>query len=159
MSDPNATLIAAAMREHCDEILLDLLTLSPPGFPFEYLTSNPTNVFSRGITYIAYPFEVRDPEDSKEAQTSIPITIGNIDRRLIEAIRTVAGAIPVKLECVLASDPNTVQLGPYDLLLKQTVTNAAAISGRLSYESALQRPWPGFKFTPKRNPGLFGRTS
>ena len=56
---------------------------------------------------------------------------------------------------VLAFDPNTVEVGPFEVTLKDTRYNALVVEGDIAAEDVLNELCPGDSFTPNLFPGLF----
>ena len=49
---------------------------------------------------------------------------------------------------VLASDPDTVEVRPFEMTLKDTRYNALVVEGDIAAEDVLNEPFPGESFTP-----------
>lgn len=104
-----------------------------------------------GDTYTAFPFEVELPDPEGLAILSIC----NVDRQIVEAIRTIDSPPTVTLSLVLADSPDVVEAGPFEFELTDVTYDALIVSGTLSFDHFLDEIWPGDRFTPGQFAGLF----
>jgi len=138
------------------EAFLVLLTLDHPtwGAPVR-VTSDAVDTASRGYTYKPFPFLVSLPEERDDALARVRLTIDNVDRSIIAALRPLTSPPTVTLEVVLASSPDTLEAGPFDFTLRNVEYDALTITGDLMFEDVLNEPFPAGSFTPASYPGLF----
>src|SRR5262245_40935514 len=138
------------------EVFLPLLTITHPALsPSLYFVSNTQNVTSRGQLYLGWPFEIALPGEFEDQQPVVQLRIDNVDRRILEGIRMLTSPPTVTLEVVLASAPDTVEGGPFELTLRGIKYDALAISGSLTYEDTLNEPAMQYRITPALWPGAF----
>ena len=142
----------AVYAAETEEVFIVLLTIAHAEMeePFR-LSSDAVDTVSRGETYYAYPFEVQLPDDSEKAR----ITVDNIDRNIVAAIRSISTWPTVTLEVVLASDPDVVEASFEDFQMREITYNSLVVEGTLSMEALLQEPYPAGTFNPSQFPGLF----
>lgn len=112
-------------------------------------------VVSRSQNYIFLPIEVTLPTEEEESAPRASITIHNVTRYLTPAIRNLTTAISVKMEVVLASSPNTVEIEFSGLQMTGIQYDANTVSGVLTMDSFAQEPFPQHTFAPIWFPGLF----
>lgn len=151
---------AAAFRQHTDAEFVVLLTFDHPsiiGGPVR-VCSGGRQITSRGAVYEYFPFSVEFPGDKPDAPPQARLRIDNVDRRFVEAIRSLSGDLSVTIEVVLRSQPSVLEEGPIHLVLRDVEYDEVVISGLLLPEPLLGEPCPADKFTPSRNPGLFRGT-
>ena len=117
--------------------------------------SDIVNHVSRGDEYLGWPFRIALPAEKDDELSSVQIEIDNVDRRIMEGIRRLTTAPTVTLEVVLASQPDTLEAGPFVFALRATDYTAFSISGTLAYEDILNEPWPQYLMTPATDPGIF----
>lgn len=115
---------AGAMRElfaqHSGAVMLACLTFDHPTMAAPVrVVNNTQDVTHDGQIYTALPFEVTLPDDIEDRVPSLEITIDNVDRTLVELLRTVVTDLPsVQLEIVRAQDYTTTrEIGPLSLSL------------------------------------------
>ncbi|MEQ1844643.1 MAG: DUF1833 family protein [Nitrospira sp.] len=121
------------------------------------LVNNLQNVVSNGNTYTAFPFEVTLPEDHQDALPKVRLVLDNIDRSIVQAIRSIPPNSPptVQIDLVLAGQPDIVELSFPDLTLRQVSYDALTIEGVLVIDEDDLEPFPADSFTPLNFPALF----
>jgi hypothetical protein len=152
------TLRTAINAEETGEAFLILLDIYHASFgPPTTLrfVNNYTDITSNGNDYIAYPFSITIPSDLEDSLPKVQLTIDNIDRSIMDEIRSLTSAPDVNISVILASDPDTVEAGPFETKLRNVDYNFSAITGDLQAEDILNEPYPGVFFTPDQFPGLF----
>src|SRR5512137_3023489 len=89
--------IAAAMAQETGTAWIVLLTLSHPTMaePIR-VSSDAVNTVSRGNTFIPFPFLVTLPDHNGEKIPAATLTIDNIDRAIVQSIRSI-GNTPLSL--------------------------------------------------------------
>ena len=146
----------AAFAAETEEVFIVLLTIAHAEMeePFR-LSSDAVDTVSRGNTYYAFPFGLQLPDDSDEGPPKAKITVDNIDRNIVAAIRSISTWPSVTLEVVLASDPDVVEASFEDFQMREITYNSLVVEGTLSMEALLQEPYPAGTFNPSQFPGLF----
>ena len=109
--------------------------------PF-YLVNNTESVIHETIEYIAYPFSVVLAEDDGEKLPKVRLTIDNVDRALVETIRSISDSPSINIKLVLASQPNTVELEIDGLILREVEYDAFTITGTLYADDLLSSRFP-----------------
>lgn len=147
---------AAAFAQQTDQVFLVLLTINHASLaePIR-VVNNYENVTHDSNTYIGFPFDIELPGDFEEALPSVRLTICNVDRQIVYAIRTLTGPPTIRIKVVLASAPEDVQAGPYVMTLREADYNSLTVSGTIMPEDVLNEVFPGDSFTPAVAPGLF----
>lgn len=151
----SATLQALYAAE-TGEAFLVLLTLDHPDLaqPIR-VTSDAVDTVSNGETYIAFPFELRLPEDDDGLSPRARLRIDNIDRQIVEAVRSISGAATVDISIVRAADPDTVEASFPDFRLENVSYDALVVEGVLTLEDFAAEPYPAHVFSPAEFPGVF----
>jgi len=85
----------------------------------------------------------------------VSMNFDNVSLMLIGKFRMVTKDIKVKLEMVLASIPDEVQVSLEDLVIQGIVTNRLRISAKLSLDNFLNTEMTSERYTPKNFPGIF----
>lgn len=117
--------------------------------PLQYAT------VSRGETYLFAGIELTIPDDQDKAPPAAKLSIANVDRGLIPLARSVSSPPQVRIEAVLASDPDTVEITWPAFDMSNVVYNATALQFDLTIDALVTEPFPALTFTPAHFPGLF----
>ncbi|MCD6262278.1 MAG: DUF1833 family protein [Deltaproteobacteria bacterium] len=154
--DTSLTFRQAVYGQTTDEAFLVLLELdhSDLSEPIR-VTSDGVDTISGGKTYISYRFDIRLPSDPSEGVTRGKLTIDNVDRQIVEAVRSISSPMSVKIMIVLASSPDTVEAEFSGFELRNVVCDALQVTGDLSVEYFTSEPFPGDLFLPATFPALF----
>jgi hypothetical protein len=119
------------------------------------VVNNYADVTSNGNTYSAFPFTINLPDDSDEGNSDVTLSIDNIDRTVVDAIRTLTGPPTVTISVILASAPNTLEAGPYAMTLRDSYYDSMVVTGTLAVEDMLNEPYPIDALTPAQFPNMF----
>lgn len=144
-----------------DAALLNLLTIDHDDLSVPVrVTDNRANVTSRGDVYTALGFTIALPAETEGELPQVRLTIDNVSQALVTEIRTLGSPLTVTVEVVVASDPDTVEVGPYQFTLRAVDYDQFVIEGTLGFEEDfLTEPFPARRFTPTDFPGLFNALS
>lgn len=112
-------------------------------------------VESRGNEFIYVPFMVELPTQDDTNISLARITMDNISREQVLAVRGADSALGITIEIVLASDVDTVEAAVSNFKLERVNYDALTISGEISVEYFDLEPLPKRRFTPSDFPGLF----
>jgi hypothetical protein len=132
-----------------------LVTLSDTSFSDIRLVSNSVDIVSRGNTYTAFPIMITLPTDSGDTVREAAIEFDNVSLELIDEIRSVVSPITAKIEIVLASLPDEVQIVYDELKIRNITYNKQRISARLYMDTFLNVELGSETYTPSKYPGLF----
>lgn len=149
--------LQAAQAEETEQVYLYLLTLShsDPAFETKRYVRNGADIVSRGEIFTGTAFDVHLPIEDDEELPELTVTWDNVDRRDVEAIRSLQGPPTVTLEVVLASSPDTVELGPIDMELRSARYDALTIGGTVGQDPLLHLPYPADTYNQADYPGIF----
>ena len=149
-------LLGQLFAQNSDDPFLVLVTLTHPSFAAPiYLVNNTRDIISRGNTYRAFPMKVRLPVDDGETARDFTMEFDNASLELIEEIRSVTTQIGVKVEMILASIPDVVQMEQADLAINSLTYNASKIIARVVLDSFLNVEITSEKYGPGNFPGIF----
>lgn len=139
-----------------DEVVLLLLTIEEDSLEAPIrVVHNTEDIVSRGETFVAFAFAIELPVESGDAPRPVRIQIDAVDQTIIKAIREAVGQPKVTMEVVLASDPDTVEAGPFIFRLENASYTAVSVIGEISFESVERVRSNNHKFTPYLFPDLF----
>lgn len=141
------TLSSAAIQSAQDlttsEVWLLLLEIDHDDLatPF-YLVNNTESIVHETNTYIAYPFSIVLSTDDGERLPKVQLTIDNVDRTLVNTIRSISDSPTVIVKLVLADTPDYVELEITDLILREVEYDAYTITGTLYADDILNSRHP-----------------
>lgn len=149
-------LLAQLLNQESDDPFLTLITLTHPSFgqPVRYV-NNTENIISRGDTFLAFPVKITLPVDDGESAREVSIEFDNVSLDLLDEIRQVTTPIDVKLEMVLASIPDDVQMSLEELKIGNVQYDSQKISARLFMDDFLSSGLTSESYTPTVFPGMF----
>lgn len=156
MRSLNAQLLTAIHAQETGEVLLPLVTLNEASLAAPIrIVPNYTPITHLGNDYLPLAFEVTLPDEEAEGVPVVQWTADNVDRRLVAALRQVSGVVSATIVWVLASDPDTVQIGPMDTEMRAAQYNARTINGTMGIEPILDAQFGSMEMNTKNAPGLF----
>jgi hypothetical protein len=112
-------------------------------------------VISRSDKYLFIPMQITLPDESDGKAPRATITFYNITGHLTPLVRTLNNPPPVKLEVILASNPDEVEISYSDLYLFNVSYNKETVTAEISIAGLDREPFPQHNFTPLYFPGLF----
>lgn len=148
-------LLAQLYGQDSNDPFLMLLTISHASFTTLRLVNNTEDIVSNGNTFTAFPFRVNLSVDDGESSREVGIEFDNVSLQLIDEIRTVTTPMAVKLEMVLASDPDFIQIEVNDLQIRNITYNKQTVTAKLIMDDFLSTELTSEKYTPTLYPGLF----
>lgn len=148
-------LLAQLFAQESDDPFLTLVTLTHEDFDTIRLVNNKVDIVSRGNTFKAFGFKVRLPTDDGESLRDYEFTIDNVTRELITATRSVTTPIGFKLEMILASMPDEVQISVEDLLLQNVNYNKNRLTAHVILDNILNTEMTSEKYMPGNFRGIF----
>jgi hypothetical protein len=152
------TALKAMLAQETGEVFLICLTMSHPSLNEPYLLVNDQVPLIRAAgTFQPFAFDVSLPNEQYDSLPQVTMTIDNIDTRILQAIRNLTGERPsVKMEVVLASSPNRVEVGPFSFNILSINYSDATIQGTIGFEDdLLNTAFPADSYTPTNSKGLF----
>lgn len=147
----------AIFASQTGEVFVGLLTLSHPLLhdPIR-VCSDSSDTTSGGVVYLAFPFEMTMPAEREDGLPRVQLRVCNVDRRIVEAARSVYGEpMQVEFSVVLASSPDVLECGPFTFSLEDIGYDALTVEGSLAYEDFLNEAFPDGSMDPNQFPGLF----
>jgi hypothetical protein len=147
---------AAALARETAEVFVTCLRITGSGLTTLRIANDSVAVVRTAGTYQPCAFEAVLPEDGADWNGTISVRIDNVDRTIGRLIRNYEGIATCRLEVVLASSPNTVELGPFDFSVLSADLDETAVVLTLGYaEGFLDQAVPAQAYTPSNSPGLF----
>lgn len=141
--------------QESEDPFLQLFTFTHESFSTIRLVNNMTDVVSRGLTFTAFPIQVTMPTDDGDTAREVVLEMDNASLFMMEALRSVRTPIQVKIEMILASVPDTVQIELAELEINNVTYNATSIQARLILDGFLTTSIPAETYGPTNFPGIF----
>lgn len=153
----SATATRALFAQETSEAFLCLLHLSHADWAqdFYFVNDKQNHTDASLQEWIGYPFDIKLPDDREDEIAAATLTIDNVDRQIVQAVRQISSPVSVSLWVVLSSDIDDVIAGPFEFSLNGASWNAMTVSGSLEFEPILNIRYPQHRFTPVTTPGLF----
>lgn len=149
----SSTARSALYEQTTDEVWLELVTIDHDDLSSSIrLVGNSEDIVSNGNTFTACGFPpIPLPSDGND----VVFVVENVSQTILQAVRSIVTPLTLTLEIVLASDPDTVEAGPFEFQSRKFTFNQRTIEFSLSYEPLLSEPFPAYTYTPIDYPGLF----
>ncbi|XAT57845.1 DUF1833 domain-containing protein [Rhodobacteraceae bacterium IMCC1335] len=149
-------MLTAAHAESSGEVVLPLVKLTQAGWDDAIcIVPNWEPVTHQDDVYEPLAFQMDLPDEEAEGVPVLNWIADNVDRRLVEALRTVSGAVAARIVWVLASSPDHIEVGPFELEMRAAQYDAQQISGTLGVEPILETQFGHLIMNPKNTPALF----
>ncbi|MGM4891272.1 DUF1833 family protein [Tardiphaga sp. 839_C3_N1_4] len=156
----------ALFGQESGEVPIFLLEITHPELPEPiFLTTDPTTrlgtdplaygTISRGNTYLYAGIEVTIPDEQDKSPPASKLTIANVGRDLVPLARSVNSPPSVKIEAVLASDPDVVEMNWPALDMSNLTYDASTLQFDLTMDALTSEAYPAGEFLPSFFPGLF----
>jgi hypothetical protein len=150
------TAAQAILARETAEVFLVCLTISGPGLDTLRAVNNTQPIVRSMGTFHPYPFEAVLPEDTDSASPQVQLRVDNVDLQVTRALREYQGVPQCTLEVVLASNPDVVEVGPFEFSILAAEYDALVITATLGYEEDfLNQAVPAQTYTPSNSPGMF----
>ena len=145
--------------DETDHVFLNLITVDHSNMPSPIrVVNNNESISYDGNTYLPFPFKISLASDTEEEVPKVNLKFDNIDRRLIDDIRSITTAPDVDLEVVRVKPDGTIvsEIGPNSFKMNEVQYDVMEINANLGYESDyLNEPAVKDRFDPSVAPGLF----
>jgi hypothetical protein len=150
----------AMLAQSTSEVFLELLTIDHADLaePIR-LCNNAVDVISNGETYSAFPFYAELPADEEDREPRCTLTVSNVDRTIVEAVRGLVGRPTFVIAVVTASEPDTFQFDPHPFDVLSVRGDAQTLVFEMVFSEFVQEVFPKFAFSPVHFPSLHSRTA
>lgn len=142
-----------------NDIFIHLVTVFWPDNSVDRYAKNYEPVTSRTNTYDASAFEINLPEEPTDSVPTIRMDFTASDRTVLRKLVEATESPLVRLEVVLASDTDIVEMGPFDFDVKEFQIQGPAVSVELGFEPILDLAIPQISYTPTLFPGLYSNVT
>lgn len=117
--------------------------------------NNSVNIVSNGETYLAYPFKFKPPEEREGVSPIAKLTIDNVSREIIQAIRQITTPLSSVIQIVRIDDVDAIESSLPTFALRNIGWDATQITGDLTLDDVTKEPFPARSYTPSEYPGVF----
>ena len=165
MRNVSTALIEEANSQQTEVVFVHLLTITSPSLteviricddPNQLLpVAGVRGVISRGNEFIFLPFQFSLPNDDSTGVGKARISIDNVDRRIVQAIRQAGSEISLKVEIVTSLDFDSPEISLDNFSLTGIGYDALTVTGEVIVQYSDTEPFPFARFTPSRFTGLF----
>jgi hypothetical protein len=157
MREVSVTALQAMLAQDTVEVFVPLLRIEHSGLAEPILLAyNTEQVVRSDGTYLPYAFQINLPKQVEDETPTLSVTIDNTDLEVNDKIRSLVGQPSVTFMVVLASNPESVEAGPFPLSLQQVDADAQSITGTLGYEMDIfAQQVPAQQYLPTNSQGLF----
>ena len=157
MRQISAAAMQAVLAQNTPDVFTPCLSINHPTFANPIRLAFNTEVLHRAAgDYMPYAFQIDLPNQHDDSLPQVKLTVDNVDLQVNDAIRTLQGPPTVTMDVVMASSPDTVEIGPFNYSLQSATANADTIQGVLGFEEDIfSQSCPGQTYTPISSPGLF----
>ncbi len=156
----------ALFGQESGDVPIFLLTITHPLLPEPIrLTTDPTErksdtplvyrTMSRGEEYLYAGIEVSLPDEEDRSPPTSKLIIGNVTRELIPLARSITTPASVRIDCVLASSLDFVEMSWPGFDMSNLVADAATLQFDLTIDAFMTEPCPAGTFSPAYFPSLF----
>ncbi|MFN7115023.1 MAG: DUF1833 family protein [Alphaproteobacteria bacterium] len=138
------------------EIFTVLLTIAHPDLEVAIrVCDGGADVTSRGALFTAYPFALALPEDEDGRAPRARLSIDNVERQIVEAVRRLTSSPFVTIEIIRRAAPDVVEARFEDFRFTDISYDSQVVEGDLTVEDFTAEPYPAACFSPSLFPGLF----
>ena len=154
------TLSAAARQamfaQETDKVFLMILEIDHDDMvtPIR-VVNNYENITSNGDVYTAYPFLFSLPDEFEDQLTQVDLVITNVNRLLVDNVRSFSSPLTVTMNVILSDSPDTIEAGPFIMSMREVKYDALKLTGTCSFQDILNESYPEGSYTPADYPGLF----
>lgn len=152
----SSTFLEAAFGPDTDEVLLLIGTISHDELEDDlHVVNDLEPITSNDVTYEACPFEVVLPSDTDEGPPMATVEIENVSSDIIDSLREIDTAATIRMQVILASDPNTVEMDYGTMQLLNVLADAGTIRGNIGLKDIRLEAFPADSFGPNFFPALY----
>ena len=150
----SAELKEQLFKQESNDPFLTLVTLVA-GVQEYRLVNNTKDIVSNGKTFTAFPMKIRLPVDDGESAREFQLEFDNSSLLLIRALRSVTEPINCRIDMILASMPDVVQMTVGDLLVRSISYDDRKVTAKIVLDNFITVAMTSERYTPSLYPGLF----
>jgi len=148
--------LASINAESTAEVWLPMVVLTHDDWPDPIrLVSNTEAITHQGAVYAPFPFDMTLPDENAEQTSVVEWVAANASNELLEQFRRVNGPINGAVFWIMASTPDQIEVGPFELQLRGFEYDSKQIKGSLVVEPVLDAVFGHRAMDGAHAPGLF----
>lgn len=149
-------LIAQLFSQSSTDPLLTLITMSHVSWVSDkWFVNNTESIISNGLTFLPFPMRITLPVDDGESARQVAIEFDNVSLDLVNNIRSVTSPINIRIQMILASIPNDIQMSIDELRVGNITYDKHKVSARLYMDNFLSSALTSERYAPQNFPGIF----
>lgn len=140
------------------ELVNDLLFSTDPTTRLPTYTTDENIVYgtvSNSKEYIYCPMDLKLPDENENAPPQTTLSVSNVGREMVQAIRSLRTSPTLDMFLVLASDSDDIQGSIRGFEFKSVDINRSVVSGNLVLDDRSHEPFCYLTCTPSTTPGIF----
>lgn len=156
----------ALFSQESGEVPVFLATITHPSLSAPIrLSTDPTSristdplvygTVSRGDTFFYAGIDLTLPDEQDRAPPTSKLTVANVTRDLIPLARSIPSPATIKIEVVLASALDVVEMALPAFQMTNLVYDLASLVFDLTIDALVTEPYPSGTFSPAEFQGLF----
>lgn len=146
-------------NEICCLVTIEHQNLTQPirvtATPLEVLGEEIYGLESRGETFIFLPFDFKLPDQGDGLAPRVELQIENVSQEITAAFKQMMSPAVCKVELVLSSDPDTVEMMWDDLILRGGAGDILYITADVTADDVTRERYPADSYSPSLYPGIF----
>jgi hypothetical protein len=150
----------AMLAQSTSEVFIELLVIehSDMAEPLRFC-NNSVDVISNGNVYRAFPFQATLPSDEEDREPRLELTISNVDRTIVQAVRGLSGRPTFTISVITASEPNVYQFNPHPFDVLSVRGGVDTLVFTAIFSEFVQEVFPRLSFSPVHFRALHKRTA
>lgn len=144
--------MAAMFGNETNEVFLVIAEITHADMTTVRIVNNTEDIISNGDTYVAFPFEIIFPNEDAKKLSRSTMRLCNVNQEIIAEIFDLDSPAAIDVSVIMASDPDTIEAGPFSYLIRDISFDAILLTAQLAYEDVLNELIPGHTM----NPSTFG---
>jgi hypothetical protein len=142
------------LAEQVQEVYLRILKIEHPDLASPLLlVANMEEVVRSDGTYVPFGFDIKLPDDDEENINGVDLIVPSVDLTFVSQLRNIQDEFTVTFSVIRASDPDTVEIGPFSFVSQSMTFDLTKITVSLVFDRNIsQDAYPKDSFTPSNEP-------
>ncbi len=147
----------ALQSQQTDKLFLVILEIDHAdlGSPLR-MVNDTQSIVSNGDTYLPVAFKFTPPIEEDGTIRNSSLTVDNIDRAIVTAIRSIDSPADVEASIIRFDDPDVIEAGPWSFKLRNVIYTVDKVRGDLIPDNPLRFYGSVLAYRNLEFPGLYG---